>query len=666
MRRRVQQAHVTGTLGDTSTATRDRIRSIKPVIRELQTSILRNELAVLVGAGISRNSGLPTAGRLIETMMQTLKLKSEVVQEIRDSRIPFEAFMEALSHHSDINRVVELFRRGEPNNNHFLIAKMASAGHLSLIVTTNFDLLLEKAFKEYGLIKSQNYVMHFSDLGSLMPSPDLHEVTLVKLHGSAHEPESVRATLRSVAARTLSTPRQELVKHLFSSGPHKKLLVMGYSCSDNFDINPAIERINGNRKEIILVDHDEKYSGIEDVSKKRKKDEPNPFKNFKGTRIVCDTDLLINGLCQLVGEREHGAITTIDWEKNVIDWTHSISSVKWKRHLMAAGIFRLAGDPTKTIECLRTARCEIERSGAIERMGPVLASMWDSYVEIGEKAQAHAIYEEFVRLGRRLSPSDRDSKHDLMLLLGSTSRPTLVVVPRVRDKMSLAEQFMAYGKMMFSEGEPEKSMQLLEAAKRCADRSADESSKKIFLPGYWLERGILFAQQGDREENESATANAVECFDLSAQLSEETGDLLTAAVAHSNLEALLVQNYRLVEGISFGLRALKTAENIKNSELQAKSCLWLGGAYLKLANLGLKPQTLRKTLGGHRLSQIVFGNITNNPKQNVAKAIKYFGRVLSFGKTQFRHDAEINLERAHRLKVMVNRPKRSSPGCSLS
>lgn len=216
--------------------------SVDACAMEITESVRKRELALFCGAGVSRNSGLPLARELAWSLLERLfgGENDGHAHTIMSSRLPFEALMEVISTHSDISYLLDIFSEGRPNINHILIARLARHGYLNTIVTTNFDTLIERALQvEFG---DDNHFQVYCDetqfvrIGGGGSGDDT--VKIFKIHGSAGNRESVRTTLKMVASRHLSEKRMNVVKHAFCSGNHKKILVLGYSCSDWFDIVP--------------------------------------------------------------------------------------------------------------------------------------------------------------------------------------------------------------------------------------------------------------------------------------------------------------------------------------------------------------------------------------------------------------------------------------------
>jgi tetratricopeptide (TPR) repeat protein/NAD-dependent SIR2 family protein deacetylase len=269
---------------------------------ELQEHLLERELALFCGAGISKNSGLPLANELKRRILETLLQTKQDVKQAMGVRCPFEAFMQSvydprLLSDKKLNaaKILELFSRGEPNSNHVLIARLAKCGSLKTVVTTNFDVLIERALKNEGLKDEVDFKRYFTEehFATWAPNESHGIFSLFKLHGSIDNPESVRATLAAVSSRSLSEKRIGVIRYLFSTGGHKVVLVLGYSCSDAFDIVPHIQSIERSNKQVFFIEHAPLFRAIGKISRKR---ERNPFRCFPGKWIECNTDAFIKGL----------------------------------------------------------------------------------------------------------------------------------------------------------------------------------------------------------------------------------------------------------------------------------------------------------------------------------------------------------------------------------
>lgn len=287
----------------------------------------KREFALFCGAGISKNSGLPLANELKQYILEKLSIDKKDIDEIMASNLPFEAFMETLSESSDISKILEIFENGPPNTNHILIAKLAKNGYLKTIFTTNFDLLIEKALEKEGLRRDKDFEVYYDENQfSQINFEDIGDgiVRIFKIHGSIENKDSIRTTMDEIASKTLSEQRMNVMRYLFSTGKHKKVLVLGYSCSDEFDITPQIQSIEENQKEIIFVEHNREGQEMVDVKTKKLK---NPFKKFLGSRIKCNTDDFIGDLwCahkETIGEYKP-IESKVNWKTYLDDWAKGL------------------------------------------------------------------------------------------------------------------------------------------------------------------------------------------------------------------------------------------------------------------------------------------------------------------------------------------------------
>ncbi len=298
---------------------------ISILVKELESG----NVAIFCGAGISIPSGLPSSLNLIKSILNKVHISDKTPDDIL-SVIPFERFFELLLESSLSKKIIDLFEIGRPNVNHYLIAKLAKAGLLKTICTTNFDLLIEERFKEERLIRGKDYKIYYKEeeFDSINWNNDC--IRLIKIHGSVEDKESMAVTLKRVAGNDLSAQRKRVIDHVFSKGKHKNVLILGYSCSDIFDINPQIEAIDTDLNKVIFIKHEKNieenrdlYGTVEPIAKKKDK---NPFKNFEDSkRIYYDTSILVdemwNHFKKHIGVKpETDKSGSIKWESCIEDW----------------------------------------------------------------------------------------------------------------------------------------------------------------------------------------------------------------------------------------------------------------------------------------------------------------------------------------------------------
>jgi hypothetical protein len=227
--------------------------SVSRIVDGLINSIGRGETLIFCGAGISYNSGLPTVTPFIRYLLDKFNLPEEHLKailgpQLNDLGIPFERLMESLIEYSDATRLIDMYKAGKPNTNHRLLAKLMKAGKYKTIVTTNFDTLIENALEDEGWEKGMDYEVVYNEEDFDGIDWDDGKPRVIKIHGSVDDTERMVITLKQVANRGLSASRMRVIQHVFGSGAHKNVLILGYSSSDVFDLCPQIEAVRGEKK----------------------------------------------------------------------------------------------------------------------------------------------------------------------------------------------------------------------------------------------------------------------------------------------------------------------------------------------------------------------------------------------------------------------------------
>lgn len=166
-------------------------------ISSISFSIFSNKgvYALLLGSGISRNSGIPTGWDIVIDLIKKLAvLKNEKCepspQEWFETKFGIEAnystILGKLAKTPDerLNLLKPYFESSEepqqPSKAHSFIAKLIKRGYLKVIITTNFDRLLESALRNEGI--EPTVIKHHEDIKGALPIVH-NEFTLIKLNG---------------------------------------------------------------------------------------------------------------------------------------------------------------------------------------------------------------------------------------------------------------------------------------------------------------------------------------------------------------------------------------------------------------------------------------------------------------------------------------------------
>jgi tetratricopeptide (TPR) repeat protein len=251
---------------------------------------------IFFGAGVSLNSGIPIVKSiykdgsiivdgLVDTVLDKI-CENDDKSIIKNSKLPFEGFIESLMLTSDINPILDIFELGNPNHFHRVAAQLAKSGTVKVFVTTNFDHHLEKAMTDVGMVSGQDFqVISIEPDVKLVASLSKTPVVLYKLHGDIKNRGNLGITLRRVSSKSNYTKMSEFFNFLNSDHPKSNLFFFGYSCSDIFDISPSLEKLGHDQDNTLVVqfiDHTHEISAEDTqthcISEKA------PFHDWQGER----------------------------------------------------------------------------------------------------------------------------------------------------------------------------------------------------------------------------------------------------------------------------------------------------------------------------------------------------------------------------------------------
>lgn len=250
------------------------------IFRELR----KGNIGLFFGAGMSFNSGIPTVPTIERKLLEAINLERYSEQIIK-LNYPFELFMEEFSKYIDISSFLDIFKEGEPNHFHQLIWKLYECGLVKKLMTTNFDLLIEKS-------KSQN-ILNIIDSERKFRSynEDSDSINYIKIHGSISNKKTIRTTMSQIFKEELRKSRITILKHFFEDRNTNYIIILGYSCSDFIDISPVIDSITDSNVKILFIEHSKsatiKYKNIKNHKL---------FKKFDGYWLICNTDIFIKRL----------------------------------------------------------------------------------------------------------------------------------------------------------------------------------------------------------------------------------------------------------------------------------------------------------------------------------------------------------------------------------
>jgi len=257
------------------------------------------DIVFFVGAGISMNppSNILSARGIMEGILEyIIDNQGNIYNKLKEIlfNIRFEAYITIFLYLFDNNKTLlnYFLQNREPNNIHYFLARNAMRN--VPILTTNFDILIEKALK--NLIKSESrsteelkkYVKlliydedfkYFNEMTNNIKDEDKlnylplqnSPILIAKLHGSALNYFENKNTVDSIEIDIQSISRkikEEAGSEFLGLTPYKRnflrkilkektLIVMGYSGNDDLDIIPEIKKISG-IKRIIWFEYEKR------------------------------------------------------------------------------------------------------------------------------------------------------------------------------------------------------------------------------------------------------------------------------------------------------------------------------------------------------------------------------------------------------------------------
>ncbi|MDR2005436.1 MAG: SIR2 family protein [Prevotella sp.] len=157
--------------------------------------------ALLLGAGISRSAHIPSGWEVEEMLIKQLAATQSVVNE-KDWH---QWYKDKYGHSANYSLLLEALVKTptervqlmkgffeptaeekelgwkEPTKAHKAIAKLAKDGYIRVILTTNFDRLLERALDMEGI--TPQVIYHESDIEKVTPIAHSNTLTIVKING---------------------------------------------------------------------------------------------------------------------------------------------------------------------------------------------------------------------------------------------------------------------------------------------------------------------------------------------------------------------------------------------------------------------------------------------------------------------------------------------------
>ncbi|MBN1962688.1 MAG: tetratricopeptide repeat protein [Deltaproteobacteria bacterium] len=261
--------------------------------------------------------------------------------------------MQTLIEHSRSaqDSLLNIYGIGQPGINHKLFAALLAADLLKIVITTNFDMLIEQAYEQHCK-KTNDLQVYYQETHFTKCDLDDDQKKLIKTHGSYHNKTSMIISIKQIASRENSIHRKRLIEKIFSNdrrnNEDQSMLILGYSCSDVFDINESISTLFDVKRIIYLVQHDTTQEQVENIEVCKEK---NPFNRYQGLRIYCDTNKFVEklwqNLLQQPYEEDKQLIALPQWQPMINEWIDINSD--YKKHEILGALTFTVGDFAKSM-----------------------------------------------------------------------------------------------------------------------------------------------------------------------------------------------------------------------------------------------------------------------------------------------------------------------------
>ncbi len=511
----------------------------------LTQSLKSRKIAVFCGAGISYNSGMPLVNQFVQYLLRKLDVPQEHIDIIINSDLPFESFMESVVENSNPDKLFDIFEYGDPNTNHVFLAKLAKANLVKIICTTNFDLLIERAFDDEGLIRDEDYKVYYTEAEFKKIDWSKDIIHLIKIHGSVENKEDMGITLKKVASEVLSTQRQAVINNMFSSGSNKDVLVLGYSCSDLFDIVPLAAAVLEKNKKVYFIEH---YVSDDKVLNSKKKKYQTMFQGYKGRWVHISTDEVIKEVWKRVGLVSYvePELTESLWESNVDEWVkftkkrYNPSSIS----VIPGSILQKISQYDLSIIYYGNALMISREAGNKRDVGSSLNNLGVAYEALGNYTKAIEQYEQ-----------------------------ALIIAKEIGNQKGEGSAFGNLGLSYNSLGNYTKAIECHDQALKIARAIGNKSIE-----------GKSFGNLGLSYHQIASYPKAIECHDQALQIAKETGDKSVEVTHLGNLGNAYnsLGDYQKV--IEYYMQALQISRAIGDNRKEGCTLGGLGYAYHDLGD----------------------------------------------------------------------------------
>jgi tetratricopeptide (TPR) repeat protein len=583
-------------------------------------------IVVFCGAGISFNSGLPLARELMRVVMSKVQFEDGFANTLLESNLPFESFFETLWQNSNLDPILNIFDIGQPSLTHVLFAKLAKSGYLKTICTTNFDRLIERAMQDERLREGHDYRQYYrdQDIGSIDFREDM--IKVIKIHGSIDDKNNMNVNLYRVAQNIISQSIRRLINNIFLEGEHESVLVLGYSCSDVFDISPLVSALKNSPKRIYFIEHCKSGFTVENLQIKKEK---NPFQHFQnGILVKYDTDRLIKLFWDHFYPESPMPINistdaSQKWREYVDKW---YAKTKPGTGLFICGhLLTKLNDHTGALDYSKKALEFVEESGDKELEGRILGNIGQALLELNQ-------YNESIEFSERamvIAKQEKDKRTETTSLLNIGSANVRLGNPQIAisflDRaLSIAIAEDDYWKAVICGFNLGKAYGHLGQYSKALE-FFDQGLRNASALGLKKEEGAMLSGIGGTLDAMGNYKEAIKNFEEALKVSRYLGDKKSEANDLSSLGSSFLSLGDYPRAIDLNLCAIEIAKEISDLSQEACSLSHIGNAYYLMGEYEKAKEFHMIALGISR--KIEDKNGTGKHLCNLANAYRRLGEM---------------------------------------
>lgn len=549
-------------------------------VSDLCNMIRSGRTAFFSGAGISKNSGLPLANNVIGTIFEECTHYPEDLPHFSKINLPMEYILETFSRYHSVDPIIDMFLEGQPSSSHHFIAQLHSSNLIKTSATTNIDILLERVYgrRNIGIrpvLPDQNF------------TPDEKAPLFLKLHGTADDRTSAMITLSHIGKKRKNEWMDKAIQHLFSHGFHDTIIVLGYSCSDHFDISPIIKGVpQHKRKNVIYINH----QPGKQIHELEEKIHSGLFSGYNGKVIEVDTDHLIKKLSEDLGLdfiHESNLKLETNWKQIIKDWAKEIKSKSGLSSLILGRIAYYGGLYTLAKKYYKDA---------LTRATDDLFRIQCNYF-LSQIAGENGRYQD----ADLFASNAVDLFHGIMVHNNSHNTQDLVVrALEAHYAKSLAQFDLGYNKKNKKNSIVyfEKSKHHLEQMKQFLENDKVES----FKVAYHLLGGLLYSHwPAGPKLRKDYDIITIKHYEDCLKLTRQYGDIAQEADCYNDYAIFLTKSRRFIEAEEQLLDALELYEKLNDEAAISISLVNLAAARFGLGkidpvNLFVARALLRKVI----------------------------------------------------------------------